>query len=397
MVIISQSIFPQEGGTMMKTNSMFRSLLVAVAATALLGAGFVRAQNTPAIPPANDPNRAPNDAIKGEMNMTFNTRTQSGTEEGAPKRGVKDNYAVSLTINGNRKLTGTITRQPRIKQMGIRTVQQPQYDFDLNWVALLTNGQTPTVGKWVGVMPIEGSSGAFALDGAGDQSRAMRITVDVGTPINDQFGGRFYGKPEDKTKLTMESFKRMINGKEVEYKYQADPLRFDGMVIAEGPDKGRYTRTTVNGSLDYDRATGNYISKNLRFNYSYDGKDYTDTVTGTIKWVEDPQRKSNGKGRYEFNLRFNEDKMTKPAPEDSIAKIADEDAIFAVAKGIPTLGGTIEYTDTFSGSVLKDPDGNPLPTSSKAVYNLQATDLTKQQVMNFAKLWIIAVGPTNDE
>jgi len=189
----------------------------------------------------------------------------------------------------------------------------------------------------------------------------------------------------------------MINGKEVEYKYQADPMRFDGLILAEGPDKARYTRCTVTGSLDYDRATGNYFAKGLRFTYTFDGKDFTDSVTGTIKWVEDPQRASNGKGRYEFNLRYNEEKNTKPLPEDQAAKIADEDAIFAVAKGVPALTGSIEYVDNFSGSVVNDPDGKPLPTQSKAVYNLQATDLTKQQVMNFAKLWLVAVGPTNDE
>lgn len=383
----------------MKTKSLFQKLLVAVAATSFVAgsAAFVRAQATPAVPPAGDPNLAPKEAIKGEMNMTFNTRTSSGTEEGAPKKGVKDSYSVNLTINGNRQIQGNITRQPRIKQMGIRTVQQPQYDFDLNWVAISAQGEKRTMGKWVGVMPIEGSTGAFVLDGGGDQQRALRIAIDVGQAINDQFGGRFYGKPEDKTKLSAESFKRMINGKQVEYKYQADPLRFDGLILAEGPDKGRYNRNTVTGSLDYDRATGNYFAKNIRSAYSADGKDYVDTITGTIKWVEDPQRKSNGKGRYEFNLRFNEDKFTKPLPEDQATKIADEDAIFAVSKGVPSIGGTIEYTDSFSGSALKDPDGNPLPTGSKAVYNLQATDLTKQQVMNFAKLWMIAVGPTNDE
>lgn len=383
----------------MKPKSLFQKLLVAVAATSFVAgsAAFVRAQSTPAVPPAGDANRAPNDAIKGEMNMTFNTRTSSGTEEGAPKKGVKDVYAVNLTINANRKVAGAISRQPRIKQLGIRTVQQPQYDFDLKWIAIITGQGERTVGNWVGVMPIDPTSGAFVLDGGGDQQRALRIAVDVGTALNDQFGGRFYGKPEDKSKLSAASFKRMINGKEVEYKYQADPLRFDGLIVAEGPDKGRYTRSTVTGSLDYDRATGNYFAKNLRSAYTVEGKDYVDTITGTIKWVEDPQRKTNGKGKYEFNLRFNEDKLAKPAPEDSIAKVADEDAIFAVAKGVPSITGTIEYTDTFSGSVLKDPDGNPLPSMSKAVYNLQATDLTKQQVMNFAKLWIIAVGPTNDE
>jgi hypothetical protein len=364
--------------------------MIKLCAAAMLLSGVALAQ-TP------DPNAAPADAIKGEMNMTFNTRTMAGTEDGAPKKGVKDVYAVNLTINGNRQVTGQITRQPRIKQMKIRTIQQPQYDFDLKWVAVTAQGPR-TVGNWIGVMPVDEKTGAFTLDGGGDMQRALRIAIDVGAaPFTDGFSGRFYGKPEDKTKLSMESFKRTFQGKTVEYKYQADPMRFDGLILAEGPDKGRYTRCTVNGSLDYDRATGNYFAKNLKMNYMYEGKEIADTITGTIKWVEDPQRASNGKGKYEFNLRFNEEKNTKPVAEDKIATVADEDAIFAVDKSMPGITGTIEYVDTFSGSVLKDADGKPLPTTSKAVYNLKATGLTKQQAMNFAKMWLVAVGPTNDE
>src|SRR4051812_14840626 len=98
----------------MKKNSMFQRMLVTAVATCFVAGAttFVRAQATPAIPPAGDQNRAPDDAIKGEMNMTFNTRNSSGTEEGAPKKGVKDVYAVNLTFNGNRKVTGNINRQP---------------------------------------------------------------------------------------------------------------------------------------------------------------------------------------------------------------------------------------------------------------------------------------------
>jgi hypothetical protein len=345
---------------------------------------------------AVDPDLAPAEAIKGEISMTFNTRTAAGTDDGAPKKGVKDAYAVNLTINGNRQVSGQITRQPRIKRL-IQTVQQPQYDFDLKWIALIKDSGPRTVGNWVGVMPLDLKTGAYTLDGGGDSKRALRIMVDVGQAFTDEFGGRFYGKPEDKTKLSWESFKRTINGKVVEYKYQADPMRFDGTILAEGPDKGRYTRCVVTGNLDYDRATGNYITNQLKMSYNLGGAEQHDTISGTIKWVEDPQRASNGKGRYEFNIRFNEDKATKPLPEDQIAKVADEDAIFSVAPGIPSLTGTIEYVDTFAGSVVKDPDGKPLPTASKSTYNLKAEKMKKQQVMNFLKLWLLAVGPTNDE
>jgi hypothetical protein len=38
-----------------------------------------------------------------------------------------------------------------------------------------------------------------------------------------------------------------------------------------------------------------------------------------------------------------------------------------------------------------------LPVASKVTYALNANKLTKQQIMAFFKLWLIAVGPTNDE
>ena len=43
----------------------------------------------------------------------------------------------------------------------------------------------------------------------------------------------------------------------------------------------------------------------ITFSYNYNGKDVKDVMTGSIKWVEDENRKANGKGYYEFNLRFN--------------------------------------------------------------------------------------------
>jgi hypothetical protein len=56
---------------------------------------------------------------------------------------------------------------------------------------------------------------------------------------------------------------------------------------------------------------------------------------------------------------------------------------------IPALTGHVEYVDQMSG-------GDTV-TSSKVTYKLVGSNLTNQQVMNFAKLWLIAVGPTNDE
>jgi hypothetical protein len=96
-------------------------------------------------------------------------------------------------------------------------------------------------------------------------------------------------------------------------------------------------------------------------------------------------------GKYEFNLRFNEEK-NKPASSEAAAfeKMSSEDAFFAVDNSVPTLTGTIEYQDTLIS-------GGTTPSSSKITYHLNANKLTKQQVVNFFKLWMTCVGPTNDE
>ncbi len=352
-----------------------------------------------AVPDQQKANMAPDQgAIKGDMKVQYNTRTEAGTEEGAPKKGVQDVYTVNLTVNTNRMIQGTITRQPRIKQLKIRTVQWPKYEYNLSWAALV-GGAPKVVGKWVGPMAVDEKTGAFILEGGGE--RALRISVDVGDhPFRDEFGGRFYGKAEDKSKLSLDSIKRTIAGKEVEKKFQSDPMRFENLILAEGPDQVRYPKCTVNGELTYDREEGNYYAKNLTFTYKdpIGSKDVTDKVTGTIKWVADPNRQVNGKGAYQFNLRFNEDAARQPAPEEkAFSGMTDEDLMFAVSPGIPALTGNVNYVDNFSGSVLKDADGNPQPVSSAITYDLGAHGLNKQQTMNFLKLWLIAVGPANDE
>ena len=104
-----------------------------------------------------------------------------------------------------------------------------------------------------------------------------------------------------------------------------------------------------------------------------------------------PDRATNGKGYYEFNLRFNEDK-NKPAQGEGAAfdAMSGEDAFFAVDASIPCMTGRIEYVDTFIS-------GGTTPSSSKITYHLNANKLTKQQIVNFFKLWMVCVGPTNDE
>src|SRR5207247_2319885 len=67
-----------------------------------------------------------------------------------------------------------------------------------------------------------------------------------------------------------------------------------------------------------------------------------------------------------------------------------EEAFFAVDEDLPSLTGRIDYVDTFIS-------GGTTPSASKVTYHLKANKLTKQQVMNFFKLWLLCVSPTNDE
>ena len=55
-----------------------------------------------------------------------------------------------------------------------------------------------------------------------------------------------------------------------------------------------------------------------------------------------------------------------------------------------SMTGKIEYQDTFIS-------GGTTPANSKVTYHLNANKLTKQQIVNFFKLWLVCVGPTNDE
>jgi hypothetical protein len=332
------------------------------------------------------------DVISGVMEIQFNTRTQLD-ENGQPAKGVQDEYKLTLNVAKTTEFNGAIRRQPRLIRKVVGTEVQPAqlvYDVGL-WVLNPTDlTQKRSVGKWVGSVPVD-VNGNYALGGSKDSP--LRIVVDAvgkAQAFRENFGGKLVGKPKEKRGGAM-SFIRRVAGKEVKIEVKnSDPMRFDSLVLAAGP-AASYPRTVVNGNLDYDYETGNWYTNGIRFRYTLDGADREDVVTGSIKWVEDPNRDQNGKGRYEFNLRFNEEKNSKSSSEsDAFKTLSDEEAFFAVDLSIPSLTGTVEYDDTMM------PDRG-VPGSSKIRYGLDAHNLTKQQVVNFFKLWIVCIGPTNDE
>jgi len=68
-------------------------------------------------------------------------------------------------------------------------------------------------------------------------------------------------------------------------------------------------------------------------------------------------------------------------------------AIPRVDNSIPCLTGKVSYVDTF----ISSSDEELSPAKSKITYELNANKLTKTQLVNFFKLWLIGIGPINDE
>ena len=339
--------------------------------------------------------------ITGTMDIDFKTRTDLDTEgvyvEGSPRLGAKDTYTFKLVVGKTTEYTGKITRQGDLFTKVIKSQKQKAaLGFD---VALAVRNpknldEKRNVGKWVGTLPINTQTGVYDIAGGEKGESPLRIAIDaIGSQqaFVDKFGGKLVGKSKKEEGLASYTYRRLVGNKTVEIKVQkVDPMRFEDLELAKGPS-GNYPHTLVNGRLDYDYETGNWLTDGVKFKYALNGKDVEDVMTGSVKWVEDENRKSNGKGYYDFNLRFNESK-NKPATTENAAfdKLSDEDAFFVVDDTIPCLTGKISYVDQFAS-------GSESPAKSKVTYSLNANKLTKTQMVNFFKLWMIGVGPINDE
>lgn len=330
--------------------------------------------------------------INGTMDIDFKSRKDLD-DKGKPKKGAADVYSVNLNVAKTTEFKGTIQRLPFVG--GVLGFQEQKgqlvYGIDLAVINPVDMSQKKNIGKWVGTVPI-GKDGVYAVAGAPDS--AHRIAVDAmgkAQAFTDKFGGQLVGKTKKPSSAV--TYIRQMAGKEVKVEVKnTDPMRFDSLALAMGPAQS-YPRSVVSGNLDYDYETGNYYTNGIRFIYQQNGKEVEDVVTGSIKWVEDANRASNGKGQYEFNLRWNEAKSKPASTEaDAFAKMSDEEAFFAVDNSVPSLTGTISYQDQMIGVGDKQ-----VPGSSKVKYVLNANLLTKVQVMNFFKLWMVCVGPTNDE
>ena len=366
--------------------------------------GLLAGNRSEAQQPAQDQLLTKDNAVTGTMEIDFRTRTELDTDgtyvEGSPKLGAKDIYKLNINVADTTDYSGTITRQPDLFTRVIRSQKQKgqlEYNINLGVRNPRNLDEKRIVGKWVGTVPINTATGLYDIAAGAKLESALRISVDaIGRQpaFVDKFGGRMIGKSKKDEGFTSYTYKRLIGNKTVELKVtKIDPMSFQDLELAKGPS-GNYPRTVVSGRLDFDYETGNWLTEGIKFRYNLEGKEVEDVMTGSIKWVEDENRKSNGKGYYDFNLRFNEAK-NKPATteSDAFAKLSDEDAFFAVDNSIPCLTGKVSYVDTF----ISGGGEEPTPAKSKITYELNANKLTKTQLGNFFKLWLMGVGPINDE
>lgn len=350
-----------------------------------------------------------NGFISGSMSIDFGTRKNPDTTgklaDGSPAEGSQDVYTMALNVAKTTEYAGKISRKPRLVSRILgREIQPAELIFDVGLAVRNPKNleQKKSVGKWVGTIGID-DKGVYNFGSSVAGASQLRMAIDAvgkATAFTGVFSGSIIGKTPGKKGALSDKFSeysRLIKGKKTVVRVKnVDPLQFNNLTLGEGPAQ-IYPKTTVVGNLDYDYETGNWYTNGIHFTYTANGVQKEDVVTGSIKWVEDPSRKTNGKGQYEFNLRFNE-QANSPASDEAAAFAGDsqqaEDAFFEVDNSVPSMTGTIAFEDSFGPA---DEEGEPSVVSSKVTYNLNANKLTKIQAVNLFKLWMVIVGPTNDE
>lgn len=367
-----------------------RNVLI-IAIVALVAIPLIAAEKPQPAVAAVQP--TPVNTVKGKLDIQFNSRTQLD-DSGKPKAGVKDVYTFDLQVVDTAIFQGTIEHLPTILSDTLGTEKQAgvlNYNLSLLVANPANLTQKRAVGKLVGGVQID-KKGVYNYD-----KGTLRIAVDAaGTAsgFESAFRGTAAGKPPkssstlSRIKKQAQTMTRKVQGKTVKLVVtDYDIMTLNGLVLAAGPVK-TYPETTVNGEMLYDYERSAWYFRGLTMTYQMDGKPVTDKLTGNIKWVESPQRKTNGEGEYQFDVRFNEPE--EKAGETAVFQpVDDEAAFFAVDKTMPSLTGTAKYKDQMRGETV---------ASSAVSIDLTGNNLNKQQVMNATKLiWLVAVVPVNAE
>ena len=332
--------------------------------------------------------------IKGALNINFDTVAQT-VNNGKPAPGVTDRYTFDLNVSNSVVYHGKIVRLPLIPGSVFGTAQEGNltFDVDCSVVNPRNPAQTKNIGKLSGLVPVDKNNVYRFSDGT---VGINTFSIGMAVGINSKFSGLALGKPPANTGALAKLKKQVINitrsvhGQTVTIPVtNYDRMDFQSLVLAGGPVQ-IYPEVTVNGSMlyDYDRNAWHFQGVNCA--YFVGGRQFQDTLTGDIRWIEDPNRSTNGNGEYDFDVRVNE-----PPPSEAAAFSAptSESDFFATDDSVMGLTGTMKYHDTIVGDYKDDN-----VTVSAVQIDLTGNKLTKQQVMYLCKLLLFsAVVPMNSE
>lgn len=332
----------------------------------------------------------PDPTIKGDLNIKFATRENPGAE------GVSDVYTfgtstVGFNVANSAAFRGTISHSPTIKGMiGISQQGGLTYAIDTDVVNPKNPTQTKPIGKIYGGAPVDLNNAYLFTPGN------VKISTNTFGSIkgfDSKLSGIALGKPPAKTgfinKIQQDtlSIVKQVQGKPMAISVSKyDKMEFQNVTLFAGPVP-IYGETVINGTIIYDYKRSAWHFQNVTASYvDQSGRKIQDSISGSIRWSESPNRKANGEGTYEFDVRINEPLATEAA---AFASAAQEDAFFTVDNTIQALTGTMKYKDTLSGDTV---------IASSIKVDLVGTKLNKHQVMYlFKTIFFVALVPFNSE
>jgi hypothetical protein len=323
---------------------------------------------------------AQSNTVSGKMDIDFQTRVQTD-DAGSPLPGVKNIYTIDIMVTDLLNFQGKVEELPGIYSAGLGTEKQAA-QINYNLLASIVNPanklQKKAVGKFVGGVPID-KKGVYQY-GRG----TFRMAIDssgAAAGFESKFSGTAAGRPPktgsfvEKVKKEALTLSKQVKGKTVKIVVtDYDKMVYSDLTLAAGPVKS-YPETRVNGEMLFDYERSAWYFNGVTMSYRMNGKDITDRLSGHIKWVEDPQRKSNGQAEYQFDVRVNEPEKSNEA---AVFQGGDDEAAFFEADNtLAALVGTAKYKDQLK-------DGIPLKSAIDLM--LTGNNLTKQQIVVLTKL-----------
>lgn len=318
--------------------------------------------------------------IKGNLDITYYSRQNPG------KVDMADVYNLNLNISNSAIFKGTIKHLPLVmgSVYGVSQNSSMEFNIDCDIINPSNLTQTKRTARVYGKVPIT-QEGVYQFD----PPLLIIGRVDRGT--EGKFGGVVQGKPLTRKKGWFEALQQealtLTKGSKGKFSVKKyDKMVFISHKIPVGPID-MYPEMTVSGDIVYDYDRSVWFFNNLIITYYFNNIQKVDKLTGNVRWVESPNRKTTGEGEYQFDIKVNE----KPPSEASLFNQTelDEAALFAVDTSTPGLNGTMKYKDTMSNGTV---------VASKVQVDLVGNQLSKQTIMNvFKLLFFTTIVPLNNE